>query len=488
MTGVRPMRAVTTMTLVLIAAPGPRAASSPQEIPPRPEEIRFPPAAFEPPRARDYRHELPGGVTVYLAPSAELPLIDVSFTFRGGSCLDPAGREGLVAATAAMMRRGGTADLAADALDEEIDYLAARAGVSADGTRCVAGLNCLSSNFQESLDLFMDMLRRPRFQEDRFDLFKEEQLEQMKQRNDHPASILRREWQFLLYGREHFEGALPTAASLGAITPGDLRAMHARIFHPGNLVVAASGDFDPPWLLARLAEALEGWEAGPRSPEPPAPRHTPAPGVYHVEKAIPQGWAAIGLPTIRRDDPDYFPMLLANRVLGGAGFTSRITSRVRSDEGLAYSARSSFEPRVWYPGDFQASFQSKNRTVARAASIVLEEIERLVNEPVSEEELRVAADGLVETFPRRFESKPAMLAVFVDDQITGRNPDFWAAWRDRVRAVTPQDVQRVAGRYLQPAAMAVLIVGPWDQIAAGEGAEALARAAHLPLRDPLTLE
>ncbi len=463
-------------------------------IPAHPDKIQFPPLKFDPPRAADYRHTLSTGVPVYLAPSHEFPLVNIVLSFKGGSDLDAPGLTGLARATAALMRRGGTTTVSAEAMDEQFDFLAAQVSVSAGGTESGASLNCLTSNLTESLALFMDMVRNPGFQASRIALYKEEQLEDMKQRNDHPGRILSREWDFLLFGADHFEAAQPTKASIEAITPDDLKSMHGRIFHPDNVIIAVTGDFEPRQMLDKLEAALSGWETGQPVSDPPAPTAVLRPGLYHVEKDIPQGRVALGLRGIRRDDPDYFPMLVMNRILGGGGFTSRIVSRVRSDEGLAYSAGSRMSPRVYYPGEFQASFQSKNRTVALATKIILEEIERIRTEPVSAEELNTAKDALIETFPRTFESKEAMLGVFVDDEMTGRDPDYWKTYRDRVRAVTANDVMRVAQAYLRPQEMAIVVVGKWEEIAPGdlEGRADMSAffggaVTHIPLRDPLTL-
>jgi zinc protease len=467
-------------------------------IPAHPDEITFPALEFEPPNAADYRHTLDtpaGAVPVYLAPSHEFPLVNVVFTFRGGGFLDPPDQVGLVSTTASMMRRGGTATVSAEDMDEEFDFLAANVSSSGRGTRCSASINSLASNFDESFALFMNMVRRPGFQASRLGLYKEEMLESLKQRNDRPGPILAREWQFLLYGMEHFEAAPVTQASIESITVDDMQAMHQRLFHPGNLIIAATGDFDPQDMLAKLSSALAGWDAGPAAPDPPTPMAKLVPGLYHVEKDIPQGRVNLGLRSIRRDDPDYFPMLLMNRILGGSGFTSRIVSRVRSDEGLAYSAGSSFSPGVYYPGVWRASFQSKNRTVALAITIILEEIERMRTEVVTDEELVTARNALIETFPRRFESKSGMLRVFVDDELTGRDPGYWVDYRDNVRSVTDEDIMRVARQYLLPHEMAVLVVGTWDEIAPGdlEGRASMndvfgGHVKELPLRDPLTME
>lgn len=474
------------LTIVLTAAVA---------IPPHPDQIKFPELRFEPPKAADYRRELPGGVTVYFAPSHELPLIDVTFTFPGGDYLDPPGKVGLARATASMMRRGGTTTISPEPFDEELDYLAANASVNAGLIRSGASLNCLASNFEQAFALFIDMVRHPGFDQERLDLYQKEVIENLKQRNDDAQDISQREWAALIYGPDHFEATEPTAAGISSIARADLEAMHARIFHPGNLVIAVSGDFDEPAMMAQLKKALEGWTAGPAAPPPPEPVALVQPGVYHVEKDIPQGRVAIGKRSIARDDPDWFAVQVMNRILGGGGFTSRIVSKVRSDEGLAYSAGSRVSTPVDYPGDFTASFQSKSATVALAAKIIMEEIERIRAEAVEADELELAKSAFIETFPRRFESKSGMLSVFVDDQLTGRPADFWQKYRDRVRAVSAQDVQRAAQAHLDPSQMAILVVGEWDDIVEGDLEKRASMADfyggsvnHLPMRDPLTLE
>jgi zinc protease len=261
------------------------------------------------------------------------------------------------------------------------------------------------------------------------------------------------------------------------------------------MIVAVSGDFDEREMLAKLEKAFSGWNRGEPAADPAAPAAALEPGLYHVPKKIPQGKVVMGMRSITRDDPDAIPLLLLNDILGGGGFTSRIMQKVRSNEGLAYSARSSIAPRVTYPGDFRAGFESKNPTVALATKIVLDQIRGVRDDLVTDEELETSKQNLIETFPRQFESKPQMLRVFVTDEWTKRPKDYWKTFRDKVRGVTREDLQRVARKHLDPDKMAILVVGDWDEIAPGDQEKRSSmndffggRVKHLPLRDPLTLE
>jgi len=487
------MRNLTALpAIALIASAAPALAA---DLPERPEEIEYPPLQYEPPARADYRHELSTGVPVYMAPSHEFPLVTITLSFRGGDFLDPPGQAGLARMTAAMLRRGGTESVPADELDEQFDFLAANVSAGAGPVFATVSINCLTQNLDEALGLFMDMVRHPAFAEDKVDLYRAEQIEAMRQRNDDAQGILTREWDALMYGEDHFEARRPTAPSIDAITIADLHAFHARVYQPGNLIVGVTGDFDTGPMLERLERALSGWESRGAMPAPPAPTHEPAPGVFRVEKDIPQGKVNIGLRGITRDDPDAIPALVMNDILGGGGFTSRLVKRVRSDEGLAYSVGSRLVTPVEYPGEWRASFQSKNRTVALAAKIVLEEIDRIRAEPVGAQELEISKNSFIETFPRRFESRDAIVRTFINDEWTGRPEDYWRTFRDRVRAVTAEDIQRVAQRLLDPGRVTILVVGKWSEIAPGdlEGRASMAEffggaSTQLPLRDPLTLE
>ncbi|MCX7403131.1 MAG: pitrilysin family protein [Planctomycetia bacterium] len=481
-----------------IKAPKPVVAAEPTAtvaLPARPEEIVFGPLAFEPPEAKTFRHLLGDGTVIYLAPSHEFPLITLSLSFKGGASLDPTELPGLASMTARLIREGGTLQIPATEFDETLDFLATEVGVAAGETASSATMNCLTGNFDESLRLFIQMLRTPAFDAKRLETMRAQVIESLKQRNDDAAAILSREWKRLMYGVDHFESSEPTGKSVAAISREGMAELHRRIFHPGNMIVAVSGDFDEPEMLKKLEQAFSGWQRGEKVADPVAPTAVLVPGLYHVPKEIPQGKVVMGMRSIARDDPDAIPLLLLNDILGGGGFTSRIMQQVRSNEGLAYSARSTLAPRVFYPGDFRAGFESKNPTVALATKIVLDQIKGVRDELVTEDELETAKQSAIETFPRQFESKPQMLRVFVNDEWTSRPQDYWQTFRDKVRAVTREDLQRVAKKHLDPEKMAILVVGDWEKIAAGdEGKRASMKdffgglVKQLPLRDPLTLE
>ena len=487
----------TATAALLAAALLPGATASAQAIPDRPDQLVFQPLAFQPPVAKDYRVVLKNGMVVFIAEDRALPLVNIALTVRAGSWLEPAGKEGLAALTGSQMRRGGTKSLTAEQLDEKLDFLAAQVSSGIGPTSGSASLNCLSDNLDEALRIFVEMLREPRFQEDRLALAKEQALQEMKKRNDDSADIEAREWGVLLFGEPFFTNRFTTEASVVGITRDDLVAFHRAHFNPGRMIAAVSGSFSRPEMIRKLEAAFAGWPS-PKAPVPPIPGtiSPAAPGLYRVEKDVNQGRVSIGLPTVKRDSPDVHALEVMNEILGGSGFTARITKTVRSDEGLAYSAGSALVPGVWYPGRFRAAFQSKSRSVPYATSLVLDEIRKIREGSVTAEELETIKNGLVQSFPSTFASKAQSMAIFAADEYTRRDPAYWTTYRDRIRAVTAADVQRVAREHLVPEKMVVLVVGKQAEIDLGDEKHPVTLASlapggkvtTLPLRDPMTMK
>lgn len=494
----RPLPAlVATLVLAGAGASCPLVAAS-DEVPSHPDGLRYDPLEFSPPDRAAHRARLESGPVVYVVEDDSLPLVDIRVLIRAGTWLEPAAKAGLAGAVGSQLRAGGTSRHTPEEFDEEVDFLAAQLSTSLGDTQGSASLNCLTKDLDRVLELFFVMLRHPRFDEGRLELWRKQQLQAIERRNDSTGSIEGREWNRLLRGGSHFTSDHVTRDTLESIDRDDLLSFHRSYIHPANFVIAVSGDVRREKILASLQERLAGWKT-PRIAQPPipSPTETPRPGLYMVDKPdVNQGRVVLGHLGLRRDHPDYHAVLVMNHILGGGGFVSRITSRVRSDEGLAYTARSQYDFGVWYDGSFRAWFQSRSESVARAARIVIEEIERIRGEAPSAEEVDAAINYFRGVFPRSFATPAQVASTFAADELTGRPESFWTEFRDRIAAVTPETVRRAAHEHLHPDRLVILIVGNVEAITAGDKDHPDVKVATLPggadvreipLPDPLTL-
>ena len=483
--------------LILFAAlMGIAAAADP--IVKHPRELHFPSSEFNPPKAADYRHKLSNGATAFLVEDHEFPLINISVLIHTGEYLEPAGKTGLAQLMGAQMRAGGTKSKTPDSFDEDAAYLAAQIGSNVSEVAGDASLNCLSKDIDAGLALFVDMLRNPGFDEGRLKLAKSQMLQTIERRNDSTTSIERREFQRLLRGDKHFSTKEVTKASLEGLSRQDLISFHDTYYYPANFVLAVSGDFDTKQMLAKLEKALSGWpNRDTVIPVPPHSEFIPVPGVYVVNKKdVNQGRVQMGHLGVAISNPDHLALSVMNGILGGDGFTSHIMERVRSEEGLAYSARSSFVPGTYYEGFFFAGFQSKSPSVAQAIAIVMEEMKRAQETKVSAEELATAINRAVETLPLRFSSAGRKAGQFADDYFSRLPEDYWQKYRQRVSAVTAEEIQRVAKKYMHPDRLVILAVGDADTMLRGNPDRpqySIAKLAgdrgvvRIPLPDPLTM-
>ena len=482
-------------TLIVFLALIATAAAFAADIPDRPEKLKFPELTFDVPDADSLRFELEDGTPVYAKQDTQFPLVSISVYFHGGRYLVPAGKEGLAGITSAAWRTGGAGERTAQELDEELDFLAANLGTTIGDVWGSASLNVLSKDLEASMAIFMDVLTAPRFQQDRFDKAKDNRLQAMKQRNDDTKDIEAREWRRIVYGDDFWLNRLATQASVEAITARDCREFVQSMMRSGNLVIAVAGDFEPAELEALLNKTVGSLEplAEPL-PAIPQPNHTPEPGVYVVNKTdVNQGRVSIGRLGFQLGHTDQFPLMVGSDVLGGHGFTARMMKRIRSDEGLAYSAYASLGFQVTYPGTFRAFYQSKSSTCAYAAEIFFGLLDDKRTANAIEEEIKTTKASFIETFPNTFASAAQVVGLYANDEILGREHSYWVDYRDNVGAVKADEVTKAMKKNLDPETMIMLVVGNIEEIMAGHP-EHDARLTdfgeikNVPLRDPMTLE
>jgi zinc protease len=461
-----------------------------------PDKLTFEELKYQPPTPGAYRHTLKSGATAYIAESHEFSTFELTVLIRTGSMYEPLEKAGLADMTGYLMRNGGVEGLTAKQVDEKLAYLAGEISVNIDESRGTASLFCLAKDIDAGLDLLTRILRTPAFDQQALDRYRADVLSEMSQRNAATEDIERREWAFLMYGDHPCTRRFRvTEKSVNSITRDDLVAFHKQYVFPRNFIFAVSGDLKTKEVLAKLDKMLAGWPSHDLSlPKIADTVPDPVPGVYMIAKEdVNQSRICVGHIGVKRDIPEQYALMVMNDILGGGGFTSRIVSRVRSDEGLAYNAGSRFDRPVLYPGTFRAWFQTKHATAAFGTRLIVDEISRMRTETCDPEIVENSKAGFISDVVTPFASKNFIVSTFADDQYTGRADDYWQNYVANIKAVTADDVRAAAEKYLHPDRLVLLIVG--DPEAAEQGSDKhpehfsdFGKITILPLRDPMTLE
>ncbi len=444
-----------------------------QEVPPHPKEIKYPELKYEPPKAADHRVVLANGLRVFLVPDRTVPTLHVEAYIDAGEVHVPKEKLGLAKLAGELLRTGGVEGVDARALDARLDAIAAEIDASFTRDTGRASLWTLSKHADAALALFALCLTKPVFAEDRIRRAKDDLKVEIAHRDDEPDDQLDRKVAALLY-RDHPYGRSESAATVDAVGRDDLVAFHKRFVVPGTTILAVAGDFERAAMVKKLEALFAGWTGERPAIELVAVDRAPRPGVFLLDREVNQGFvemAALG-PTIGHKDE--VPLQVMNFILGGGSFTSRITSRVRNDEGLAYSAGSYVRPARRVPGLIGVFFQSKAESTAFAAKICAEEVRRIREKPVSAEELDRAKSSLRDRFPERFSTAHGAASALAESELGGRPADWFETYRAKVAAVTVDEVQRVPHDHLVPERLSGVVIGQTAIVGARDEAHAAA--------------
>ena len=460
-----------------------------------PTDLQFADRQIEIPDAAQYRHNLDNGNVVYVVPDHSLPLVAINVYSRAGKYILAAEDVGLAGLTATMMRDGGTRALSPEDPDETLEFLATNVAVSIGNTSSFASMNSLSRNLDESLGLLFDVLAEPRFDGDRLAIRKNQVIEAMKRRNDDTRTIEQRVYGELRYGANSYRTYQATSAQIEAIDADRMQSLAARVFSSPNLVISVNGDVEAQAIVASLNREIARLDQAVELPAVPTKAEPSSAGLYGVDKDdVTQTRVRMFHPGPRRGDPQEFAIKVMNDILGGGGFTSRITKRIRSDEGLAYSAGSVYPLGVYYPGTYLAYFQSKNQSVVEATKLALEEIAEIQNGPVSAEELDTARQAVISVLNERYSNAARKATAFANDDLQGTPANYWSDYEKNTTSVSIADVQKAATDHLHPGALLILLTGKLSEAIEGDGEHGTMETVtglemqQIPLKDPLTLE
>ncbi|TFH65927.1 MAG: insulinase family protein [Candidatus Zixiibacteriota bacterium] len=402
---------------------------------------------------------LENGLTLYFYEDHKLPLFNITTLVRCGSIYDPLEKNGLSSLVGSVMRSGGTKSISGDSLSILLEYIGGSLETSIGMESGSASLSVLSKDQDLGLKLLADLLRNPLFPQEKLDLAKTDMKNQIKRRNDSPSRMVSTYFSNTIYG-DHPNGRILDWSSVKGLTVQDLVDYHQRFFVPNGIFLGISGDFNKTELLSKITQYFGDWKKSSQPlPSEPEVAFTYRPGVYQINKDISQAYLMIGELGIKRDNPDRYAVGLLNFVLGGGSFTSRLTSRVRSDEGLAYHVGSSFDTDTRDYGTFAADCQTKSATAYKATKIITEEIEKIRKEGITEQELEEARNSIINRLVFNFDTSSKLLRNLMSLEFDGYPLDYYEKYLDNYRRVTLADIKQVAQKYLKPDQLSYVVVG-----------------------------
>lgn len=429
-----------------------------------PRKMTFKPVEFAPPEPA--RIVLKNGMVVYLLEDHELPLVSLSATMRTGGWLEPQDKIGLAGLTGSVMRTGGGGGLTAEQIDEELEQFAIDIGMSMGRQSGSASLDVLSKDLARGLRIFAGLLRQPAFEPARVELAKLQAIEGIRRRQDSPGSIVGREFVKQLYGPEHPTARESTIESVKRITRDDLVAFHQRTVHPNGIILGVTGDFKKDEMLALLRATFEDWKKGevPELKIADVPETAGRSIVRFVSKDTSQTHLRVGHLSIKEQDPDYVPLAIANDILGGSSFRSRLFNDVRTKRGLAYSVGSRLNTGVHDQGVWLMRAETKLPSTQEVISRFVANMERMRTEFVTDEELAEAKEAYVNSFVFSFASPSAIVGRFVELEYDGLPKDFLQQLRARVIALSKEDILAAAKKHFHSDRLTIVAVGPGEAL------------------------
>jgi zinc protease len=423
-------------------------------------KVPAPAATPKMPSPEVHRRTLPNGLELWTVERRDLPIVNAVLTVRAGAAND--GEEaGLAAVTAGLLSQGSTTRSAPD-FARAVEQLGIQLNAGASIERTTVTLQTLTTTADSAFALLGELVARPAFDSAEVERDRQLRLTALRARRDQPTIVATRVFNAEVYGEDAPYGhpADGTPASLAAMTREEIAGFYQRYYRPANAVLVVVGDVTPDRAAALATASLGGWEgkAAVTDIAPPAPSPRPA-TVYLVDKPnAAQSEIRIGGPGTARTSPDFYALTVLNTILGGQ-FSSRINLNIREKKGYTYGARSSFT-FLRGPGPFMAS---GGVVTAKTDSSLVEFMRELVDirgsRPATKAEVDFATGSIVRAYPRRLETNAGVAGELADLAHFRLPPSELVDYQQRIAAVTPAEVDRVAKKYLQPEHFVTVVVG-----------------------------
>jgi predicted Zn-dependent peptidase len=405
--------------------------------------------------------KLKNGLTVLILEDHRTPSVFVQLHMGGaGALFEPSSMTGLANATAQMLREGTQSRTSVE-IAEAVDRLGATlgAGGSFGSSQVVLDASGLSDNFDSWFALVIDVLLNPSFPREELEKLKQRQRAQLRQQRSAANFLVHERFNRAVYGDHPAAIVSPTMESLAALTQESLIRWHRERYTPQNALLAIAGDVRVQELLPQLEKWFAEWQQNDlKQSWPPNPTAATSRKIYLVHRPNSvQTSVSLGNIAIDRRSPDYIPMVVMNHILGG-GSSGRLFLNLREEKGYTYGVYSDFSARR-YPGPWRAGGNMRTEVTGGALVEFFNEIGRIRDETVPASELEDSKRALAARFALSLEQPTTILGLAVS-RVQFRLPsDYWDTYPDKIMAVTAEDVQRVARKYLDPETMQIVGVG-----------------------------
>lgn len=471
------LRSLSSMWMLAIAAL--IAVCSPlcaQERPPRPlaaPDIKIPPYEIR---------TLPNGLRVVVVSQNEQPAVSLRMLVKAGSAQDPSGKPGVAAMVGALLDQG-SAKRSSEEISDAIDYIGGALGTGAGTDLSFINILVLKDSFDFALDLMSEVARTPSFPQEELDRVREQALSAMGVNMQDPEFVADAVIDRLVYGFHPY--GLPgngTPESLPEITRDDLVQFHKAWFSPNNALLAVVGDVNVEEAFAGVTRVFGQWKAQETPVMPPAEVPEPTRRVVLVDRpnAV-QTEIRAGHVAIARKHPDYMALNLATKILGGEG-ANRLQNVLRSEKGLTYGASADMDA-FKLTGSIIAETDTQTSTTGEALRLTIDEFWRLVREPVGDRELMGAQAYLSGSFPLGIETADEIALQVLNLLFFDLDVKELETYRDRINAVTSDDIARVARQFVKPGRLSVVLVGDAAKVLPQLKAVGIENVEVLPLGD-----
>jgi len=412
---------------------------------------------------RTTEETLRNGLSVVIVEDRRLPLVSYRLSFRTGDAHDPPELPGLTEMLTGLLTEG-TESLSSREIADEIARMGATLSAGANSDYSTVAASSLSRFGDQVLELLADVTLRPSFPENEVALARQNTKESLRQQRAQPSFLATEMVSRCMFGQHPYSVIAPTPESLDATSRDRLIEFHRSQFVPNNAVFIIVGDVHAESVLKRIERLFGQWEpAGTVADDFPAPpAHTSRSARIVDRPGSAQSNIVIANLGITRMNPDYFPMLLMHTVLG-ANASSRLFMNLREDKGYTYGAYSNLDARR-SAGTFRASAEVRTPVTGDSLKEFFYELERIRSQPVSQKEITDAKAFLTGVFPIRLETQEGLIDQLVQIRMFGLPENYLDTYRDKVQAVTVEQIREVAERYVKPDQATIVIVGDGIQI------------------------